>query len=119
MKVQKIEQPVAIESLEPTGSMDGLPGSPPIKLFGLEKRIPGKDDIDTGLFECSEGSYRRGIKQAEIMHILSGSGSFTPDGEEPVTFKGGDTLFFEANTEGTWVVEAQMRKLYVIFDVKP
>lgn len=118
MNVQKIEQPVAIESLEPCGSVEGLPGSPPVKIFGLEKRIPGKEDIDTGIFECSAGSYRRGIKQAEVMHILSGSGSFTTDGEEPVTFKGGDTLFFEADTRGTWVVETPMRKVYVIFDVK-
>ncbi|MFG1172575.1 cupin domain-containing protein [Erwiniaceae bacterium CAU 1747] len=118
MKVQKIEQPAAIESLEPCGSVQGLPGSPPIKVFGLEKKIPGKDDIDTGIFECSTGSYRRGVKQAEVMHILSGTGSFTPDGEEPVSFKGGDTLFFEADTQGTWVVETQMRKLYVIFDAK-
>lgn len=116
MKVQKIEQPAAIESLEPCGSVDGVPGSPPIKVFGLEKKIPGKDDIDTGIFECSAGSYRRGVKQAEVMHILSGSGTFTTDGEQPVSFKGGDTLFFEANTQGTWVVETQMRKVYVIFD---
>lgn len=118
MKVQKIEQPAAIESLPSCGSVEGLPGSPTINIFGLEKHIPGKEDIDTGIFECSAGSYRRGVKQAEVMHILSGSGSFTTDGEEPVTFEGGDTLFFEANTQGVWQVETPMRKFYVIFDVK-
>lgn len=118
MKVQKIEQPVALPSLPACGSVEGLPGSPPIQLFGLEQPLPGKEDIDTGIFECTEGSYRRGVKQAEIMHILSGSGTFTPDGEAPVTFRGGDTLFFEAHTQGTWVVETRMRKLYVIFDAR-
>ena len=52
------------------------------------------------------------------MHFLGGSGSFTPDGEETLTFKAGDSFFFEANTEGTWVVETEMRKLYVIFDAE-
>lgn len=118
MKVQKIEQPAAIPALEPQGSIAGLPGSPEIKLFGLERTIQGKDDIDTGIFECGPGSYRRSVKQAEVMHFLFGSGSFTPDGEETLTYKAGDTFFFEANTEGTWVMETQMRKLYVIFDVK-
>lgn len=49
------------------------------------------------------------------MHFLAGSGSFTPDGEETLTFKAGDSFFFEATTAGTWVVDTQMRKLYVIF----
>ncbi|MEI2606237.1 cupin domain-containing protein [Erwinia aphidicola] len=116
MEVQKIEQPAAIEVLEPWGSVDGLPETSPIQLSGIQKVIPGKEDIDTGIFECSAGSYRRSVKQAEIMHFLAGSGSFTPDGEETLTFKAGDSFFFEANTAGTWVVDTQMRKLYVIFD---
>ncbi|MBK4725369.1 cupin domain-containing protein [Pantoea agglomerans] len=118
MKVQKIEQPAAIESLESWGTVEGLPGTSAIKLSGLQKVIPGKEDIDTGIFQCGSGSYRRSVKQAEIMHFLGGSGSFTPDGEETLTFKAGDSFFFEANTEGTWVVETEMRKLYVIFDAE-
>jgi len=50
------------------------------------------------------------------MHFLSGTGSFTPDGEATLSFKGGDSFFFAANTEGPWVVDTPMRKLYVIFD---
>lgn len=116
MKVQKIEQPAAIEVMESWGSVEGLPGTGSIALSGIQKIIPGKEDIDTGIFECAEGSYRRSVKQAEIMHFLNGNGSFTPDGEETLYFKPGDSFFFEANTEGTWVIENTMRKLYVIFD---
>lgn len=117
MKVQKIGQPAAIEKLESWGSVEGLPETGSVTLSGLQKIIPGKEDIDTGIFECSPGSYRRSVKQAEIMHFLGGNGSFTPDGEETLTFTAGDSFFFEANTEGTWVIAEQMRKLYVIFDV--
>jgi uncharacterized cupin superfamily protein len=49
------------------------------------------------------------------MHFLAGRGRFTPDGEDTIHFAGGDTLFFEANTEGLWEVEETMRKVYVIF----
>ena len=116
MKVQKIAQPASLKTLEAWGSVEGLPKTSPVTLSGIQKVIPGKEDIDTGIFECSAGSYRRSVKQAEIMHFLNGSGSFTPDGEETLTFTAGDAFFFEANTEGTWVIESQMRKLYVIFD---
>lgn len=117
MKVQKLEQSASISTLESWGSVEGLPGTPAVTLSGLQKVIPGKEDIDTGIFECSAGSYRRSVKQAEIMHFLDGSGSFTPDGEATLTFRAGDAFFFEANTQGTWVIDTQMRKLYVIFDV--
>lgn len=116
MKVQKITQPAAIAVMEDWGSVEGLPGTGSIALSGMQKVIPGKEDIDTGIFECGVGSYRRSVKQAEIMHFLNGNGSFTPDGEETLHFKPGDSLFFAANTEGTWVIENTMRKLYVIFD---
>lgn len=116
MKVQKIGQPESMGALESWGNVEGLPDTPVIELSGLQKVIPGKESVDTGIFECSAGSYRRSVKQAEIMHFLNGNGSFTPDGEATLTFKPGDSFFFEENTEGTWVIEAQMRKLYVIFD---
>ncbi len=116
MKVQKIAQPASIEVLESWGNVEGLPDTPAVKLSGLQKVIPGKEDIDCGIFECTPGSYRRSVKQAEIMHFLGGNGSFTADGEETLEFKAGDSFFFEANTQGTWVVETAMRKLYVIFD---
>ncbi|MDE1189172.1 MAG: cupin domain-containing protein [Pantoea sp.] len=116
MKVQKLAQPAAIKVLEPWGTVAGLEGASAVQLSGLQKVIPGKEDIDTGIFACSAGSYRRSVKQAEIMHFLDGNGSFTPDGEETLTFTPGDTFFFAADTEGTWVMETPMRKLYVIFD---
>lgn len=116
MKVQKIEQSASITTMESWGSVEGIHGSGAIPLSGIQKVIPGKEDIDTGIFECEVGSYRRSVKQAEIMHFLNGTGSFTPDGESTLTFKPGDAFFFEANTEGTWVIETTMRKLYVIFD---
>jgi uncharacterized protein len=83
MKVQKLAQPASIKSLEDWGSVAGVPGTDAIQLSGLQTVIPGKEDIDSGIFACTAGSYRRGVKQAEIMHFLEGIGSFTPMAKPP------------------------------------
>lgn len=113
MKVQQIKQGVTLRGLEDWGTT-GLPDTPVVKLSGVKKVIRGSENIDTGIFECTPGTYRRAVKQAEVMHFLSGHGRFTPDGEETMHFTSGDTMLFEANTEGTWVIEETMRKVYVI-----
>ncbi|MDE1180882.1 cupin domain-containing protein [Paraburkholderia sp.] len=114
MKVQQIRQAVHCELPEDWGTA-GLPGTEPSRVTGRQVVIPGLEAVDTGVFECSAGTYRRVVKEAEVMHFIAGSGSFTPDGEETVHFASGDTLFFEANTQGLWEVREAMRKIYVIF----
>ncbi|MBN3852197.1 DUF861 domain-containing protein [Paraburkholderia sp. Ac-20340] len=114
MKVQQIQQSVHIAGLEDWGTA-GLPDTEPARVTGRQVVIPGAEAVDTGVFECSPGTYRRSVKEAEVMHFLAGSGSFTPDGEETLHFKGGDTMFFEANTEGLWQIDETLRKIYVIF----
>ncbi|WP_028206445.1 cupin domain-containing protein [Paraburkholderia nodosa] len=114
MKVQQIKQGIALQGLEDWGTA-GLPGTPEVRVSGIQKIIPGCEGIDAGIFECTPGTYRRSVEQAEVMHFLGGRGQFTPDGEDTIHFSGGDTLFFEAHTEGTWEVEETMRKVYVIF----
>ncbi|PMS38169.1 hypothetical protein B0G57_101109 [Trinickia symbiotica] len=114
MKVQQIKQAVRLDALEDWG-VAGLPGTEPARVSGRQYVIPGSEAIDTGVFECTPGTYRRSVKQAEVMHFIAGSGTFTPYGEETIHFRSGDTLFFEANTEGLWKVDETIRKVYVIF----
>jgi uncharacterized protein len=114
MKVQQIRQSAAVQSLENWGTAAGANATQTVGISGLQKVIPGTESVDTGIFACTTGTYRRSVKQAEVMHILSGSGRFTPDGEATVHFTGGDTLFFAANTKGTWEIDEAMRKIYVI-----
>ncbi|WP_449433785.1 cupin domain-containing protein [Pseudomonas putida] len=112
MKVQKLSNPAQMSGLTHWGEV-GLPDSPVVHVSGSRVEIGG-ESIDTGVFECTPGSYRRSVKEAEVMHFLQGSGSFTPDGGETLVFGVGDTFFFEADTHGTWSIEQTMRKLYVI-----
>ncbi|VVD61111.1 hypothetical protein PCO31111_00109 [Pandoraea communis] len=114
MKVQQIRQSAQLGGLEDWGAA-GLPGTTPAQVSGVQKVIPGNEAIDTGVFECTPGTYRRAVKQAEVMHFLAGRATFTPDGEAPLEISPGDTLFFEANTEGLWQIDETIRKVYVIF----
>ncbi|AKM05068.1 MULTISPECIES: cupin domain-containing protein [Burkholderia] len=114
MKVQKISRSVDTALPEDWGTA-GLPGTEPARVSGRQVVIPGSEAFDTGVFECTPGTYRRGVKEAEVMHFLAGAGTFAPDGEEAIEFGAGDTLFFAANTEGLWDVRETMRKVYVIF----
>ncbi|MGF6871142.1 cupin domain-containing protein [Paraburkholderia sp. MM5477-R1] len=113
MKVHQIKQSVTFEGLEDRGTVDSL-GADPIRISGLRKTIEGSESVNTGIFECTAGSYLRKVKEAEVMHILSGRGRFTPDNEDAVHFEPGDTMFFASNTQGLWEVDETMRKVYVI-----
>ena len=114
MNVEQITQAAEVTALENWGTA-GLPGTEPSRVSGRQYVIPGQEAVDTGVFECSPGTYRCSVKQAEVMHFIKGSGNFTPDGENTIRFAAGDTLFFEANTEGLWNNDETLRKIYVIF----
>jgi len=94
----------------------GAPVGEPVanaRLAG-EQRLPGVA-AETGIWECTPGSFRRGVKEAEYSFIICGEGSFTPDGGEPLEFRAGDTLCFPPDSQGTWEIRRTVRKSYVIF----
>ena len=70
---------------------------------------------NSGIWECSPGRFRRQVPQAEYSYFISGHGSFTPDGGQPVDFQAGDGIYFDANTEGEWHIVETVTKAYVIF----
>lgn len=113
MKVTSIRNSQHFSGLEARGSIASLSG-PDIALRGLRQLVEGAEATNTGIFECTAGSYRRIVMQPEVMHVLQGRGRFTPDGEAPIDFAAGDTLFFAANTQGLWEMPETMRKFYVI-----
>ncbi|WP_425273896.1 cupin domain-containing protein [Paraburkholderia graminis] len=113
MKVTRIPNSSVFAGLEDRGTIASLNGAD-IAMRGLRQAVAGAESINTGIFECTAGSYRRIVMQPEVMHILQGHGRFTADGEQPVEFAPGDTLFFAANTQGLWEMPETMRKFYVI-----
>jgi uncharacterized protein len=87
---------------------------PPNGTATLGIDLEGAGTNQTGLWECTPGRFERSVVEAEIMHILAGACTFTPEGGEPREISAGDTLFFPANTRGMWDVRETVRKLYVI-----
>lgn len=81
-------------------------------------RTAGRKQIPsgaTGVWECTPGSFRRQVAQAEYSYFISGQGSFTADGGEKIEFRAGDSIYFPANTQGEWEIFQTVRKAYVIF----
>jgi uncharacterized cupin superfamily protein len=68
-----------------------------------------------GVWECSAGSYMRQVAEGELMHILSGRCTFTPEGGAPMAIEAGDTVFFPPQTKGRWDMQETLRKVYVVF----
>ena len=105
---------LSASELEDWGKV-GLPLSePPCQLRGKKMEIPGKPGADTGVWECSPGQFRRQIEAAEMMHILSGECTFTPDTGPTIFAVAGDTLYFPPNTTGIWDIKSALRKVYAL-----
>ncbi|RQO67151.1 cupin [Aquitalea sp. FJL05] len=73
------------------------------------------DGVETGVWECSPGRWRRQIMQAEFCHFIQGRCRFIPDDGEAIDIRAGDALFFPANSAGVWEVTETVRKSYVLW----
>lgn len=116
MGIQAIAQSATTQELQEQGPVAVPLSTPSCTIRGLDVRVPGRPDCDTGLWECSPGRFRRQVASGEVMHILVGAGRFTPEAEgaAPVEFRAGDTLFFPPDTRGVWEIRETVRKLYVM-----
>jgi uncharacterized cupin superfamily protein len=105
----------ASTSLEDWGTV-GLPLSEPsCRLRGTRIAVGGAGSPEVGIWECSPGRFRRQVRNAEAIHVISGAAVFTPDDGPAVRLTAGDVLHFEAESMGVWDIETAMRKLYVLF----
>lgn len=114
MSIQHIRQTRDVQDLESLGNV-GIPLSEPAcALRGRKLAIPGADEAQTGIWECSPGQFRRQVTRGEVMHILSGECTFTPDDGEPLHIRAGDTVLMSPNTNGIWNVKTTVRKVYTL-----
>jgi hypothetical protein len=104
------------ENLEELGAVK-KPISWPAALLIGKKYIDEAPGIDSmGIWECSPGRWQRTIMQEEFAHFVSGSARFIPAEGEPIDIHAGDTIWFPANSTGTWEIKENVRKVYVIID---
>ena len=76
--------------------------------------VERSDGVETGIWECTPGRWRRQIVQQEFCHFLQGRCTFTPDGGEPLLIEAGDALMLPANSTGIWDIQETVRKTYVL-----
>ena len=73
------------------------------------------DGVETGVWECTPGRWRRQIVAQEFCHFIQGRCTFTPDdGGETLHIEAGDALMLPANTLGVWDIQETVRKTYVL-----
>lgn len=76
--------------------------------------VERSDGVETGIWECTPGRWRRQIVQQEFCHFIKGRCTFTPDGGEPMTIEAGDAILLPANSIGIWDIQETVRKTYVL-----
>lgn len=96
-----------------TDDLDGwvvTEGNPSMKTWVQHTSAVG--DMAAGIWECSKGSYHATCTTYEYVVLISGRVALTPDGEEPVTVKAGDTFVVEPTFKGIWRIEEDVRKQF-------
>ena len=76
--------------------------------------VERSDGVETGVWECTPGRWRRQIVQQEFCHFVAGRCTFTPDSGETIEIRAGDALMMPANTTGIWDIQETVRKTYVL-----
>jgi uncharacterized cupin superfamily protein len=114
MTIRHIKQTRDHEALDDLGKVGTPLSEPACTLRGKKIELDGTENLSTGIWECSPGQFRREVKRGEVMHILSGKCTFTPDGGEVMHIDAGDTLFMSPMTQGVWDIQETVRKVYTL-----
>ncbi|WP_434644241.1 cupin domain-containing protein [Achromobacter piechaudii] len=114
MSITVLKQSSGI-ALPDDGPLAASQTQPPSRTGTLHVPLDGAGENRTGVWECSPGRFNRQLANAELMHILAGECTFTPEGEAAHEIRAGDTLFFPAHTRGVWEIKQTLRKVFVVF----
>jgi len=83
-------------------------GTPP-----TPHRVDGEKSA--GIWQCTPGPSYWVQDENEVIYLLSGRMTVTPDGGEPAEVKAGDIAVFPIGWKGTWDIHETVRKVYSIF----
>ena len=90
-----------------------VPLSEPVAVTSVTS-VERSDGVETGVWECTPGRWRRQIVQQEFCHFIAGRCTFIPDIGEPIEIQAGDAILFPANTCGIWGIQETLRKSFVL-----
>jgi uncharacterized cupin superfamily protein len=72
-------------------------------------------EASAGIWECSPGPSRWMLETHEVIHLVAGRMTVTPDGGEALEVGAGDVAVFPRGWSGTWLIHETVRKVYAIF----
>jgi hypothetical protein len=87
--------------------------SPQMSTSGLEVWVDG--DQSGGIWQCTPGPSHWTLETHEVIHLVAGRMTVTPDGGEPTELSAGDMAVFPRGWSGTWDIHETVRKVYAIF----
>jgi uncharacterized cupin superfamily protein len=80
---------------------------------GVELWVDGESSA--GIWQCTPGPSRWTLETNEVIHLVAGRMTVTPDGGEPTEIGTGDMAVFPKGWTGTWDIHETVRKVYSIF----
>ena len=101
-----------VGDLEDWGPLEEATGAP-MHTHGVTIWEDG--DASAGVWECTAGPSRWLLETHEVIHLVSGRMTVTPDGGEPAEINAGDVAVFPRGWSGTWDIHEPVRKVYAIF----
>jgi uncharacterized protein len=72
-------------------------------------------DASAGIWECAPGPSHWTLETHEVIHIVAGRMTVTPEGGDALTLSAGDAAIFPRGWVGTWEIHETLRKVYAIF----
>jgi uncharacterized cupin superfamily protein len=98
--------------LEDWGPLPEATGAP-MATSGVELWVEG--DASAGIWECAAGPSRWTLETNEVIYLVAGRMTVTPDGGEPLVIGVGDMAVFPTGWTGTWDLHETVRKVYSVF----
>jgi uncharacterized protein len=101
-----------VGDLEDWGLLEEATGEP-MHTHGVTLWTDG--DASAGVWVCTAGPSRWLLETHEVIHLVEGRMTVTPDGGEPTEINAGDVAVFPRGWSGTWDIHETVRKVYAIF----
>jgi uncharacterized cupin superfamily protein len=98
--------------LEDWGPLDEATGEE-MATHGVELWVDGESSA--GIWQCAPGPSRWTLETNEVIYLVAGRMTVTPDGGEPAQIGVGDMAVFPKGWTGTWELHETVRKVYSIF----
>jgi uncharacterized protein len=88
----------------------------PMQVRGLTLWSATDDSgAEAGVWECTAGPSYWVQEEHEVIYVLSGTLTVTPDDGTPKTLEPGDVAVFPRGWRGAWELHSTVRKVYVVF----